>query len=123
MENKTKIIIAVSIIGVIALLVAGVIIFKVFHKNNSSQTQTGTQVQQENQKPTIDPKMQAQLDELDALRKQQGNVQLLSPEEIQKQLDELNTLHKQTNPKQTSLTQAEIQSQLQQLNTLKEANK
>jgi len=75
-----------------------------FYKNNSSQINTETQAQQENQKPEIDPKIQEQLNELDALKKQQENTQPLSQEqtlsqkqeEIQKQVDELDALHKRT---------------------------
>jgi Na+/glutamate symporter len=119
MENKTKTIIRFGTIGIITLLVIGAIIFKVVEKNNIQQA--GTQTQPENQTPTVDPKTQAQLNELDALRNQQGTVQSPTPEETTKQLNDLDAIRKQTNPKQTPPTQAEIDSQLQQLDALRKA--
>ena len=121
MENKIKIMIAASVIGFITLLVIGVILFKIVGNNKLPQTQN--QVQQEEPAPTVDSQTQAQLDELDALRNQQGTVQPPTPEETQKQLNELDALRKQANPKQTPPTQAEIQSQLQQLDALRKASK
>lgn len=125
MENKTKIIIAVSIIGVVTLLIIGVILFKIVGTNNLPKTQIKTQVQQENQTPTIDPQTQAQLDELNTLRNQQGTTtaQPSTSEETQKQLNDLDALRKQTNAKKTPPTQAEVNDQLSQLDALRKASK
>lgn len=121
-DKKTKIIIG-AIIGVLVLVIAifSILIFK--SKGIGDKGADNAQVQQknqENQTPKIDPQVQAQLDALDALRKQQGATQAApTQEEIQQQLNQLDAIRKKSGATVKAPTQAEIEDQLKELDALR----
>lgn len=108
MNKKQQMAILIGI-AVITLIIVGTILLNAYGEKDKS-----SQIQNESQASKIDSKTQQQLQEMDALRKQQG-ISDPTQEEVKKQIEELDKIREESGIKQDVQTEEEINEKIKEL--------